>query len=290
MAFNPAHFDLGSSGTIAAAQTVSHELAAALLRYEDDKKKREFNQGAFEFLSTQSDSSGKPLVTPEILQKWHKMNPDQQAGTLSGLGATLQQTQKEKLVKMQIDAQNQTSPYAGQKIYDDSGTDIGVWDEKGNAHLYPGGSAKRERLYLTDQERADAERAGVVPLRQSDGSFQYREDPNSPINQGGMDPVPIADPRDPTKFIGLRQPNGTVKYFPRSSSMQELVDLGYMTPPAAARTKVQPGTAAPPSATPAPASSAAPAKVRVKRPDGQIGLIPADQLSAALAAGYQPVQ
>jgi hypothetical protein len=50
-----------------------------------------------------------------------------------------------------------------------------------------------------------------------------------------------------------------------------------------------------PNNAPATPSAAAPApppkgKVRVKRPDGQIGLVPAEQLQSALAQGYQRVQ
>jgi hypothetical protein len=51
-------------------------------------------------------------------------------------------------------------------------------------------------------------------------------------------------------------------------------------------------TGSPPATVPSPSVATAPpkGKVRVKRPDGQIGLIPAEQLQSALAQGYQRVQ
>lgn len=160
MAFNPANFNLGA-GRVQAAESI----AKALRRWEDDKRKTEFNQGMFETLSTQTKANGEPLVTPELLQKWHSMNPDAQAGALSLMAGTLQQEQKKELTQMHIDAADRTSPFSGQKVYDDAGNDVGVYDDRGTVHLY-----RQQRMTQDTEGDLDAE---GNPVLSADGTM-YR--------------------------------------------------------------------------------------------------------------------
>src|SRR5436305_10391154 len=112
MPFTQLNTDFGGKFTAAAGAEVGSDIAKALQRYEEDKKKRQFNDGVFEVLKDQTDSEGNSYISPEALSRWNSINPDKQAGILSAAGAKIQDDKKTKLVKMQIDASNQTSPYA----------------------------------------------------------------------------------------------------------------------------------------------------------------------------------
>jgi hypothetical protein len=141
MPYDPGIQFRGDQYMAQAGQNIGDDLTKALTRYREDKKKAEFNQGIFDSLQGKTDATGKPFIPPEAIARWNSLNPDKQAGYLSSAGAAMQEDQKVKLAQMQIDAANKTSPFAGQKIYNDKGGEVGVYDERGTPHYYPGGPA-----------------------------------------------------------------------------------------------------------------------------------------------------
>ncbi|MFZ3377039.1 MAG: hypothetical protein WA183_15940 [Chthoniobacterales bacterium] len=83
-------------------------------------------------------------------------------------------------------------------------------------------------LYLTDEDRANAYTTHKLPLRTSKQSFQWVNDPNYHENNKGTPIDKFGRPVDPnnpkSKAVGLQQPDGTIKFYPQSTTVQELLD------------------------------------------------------------------
>ena len=255
MPFTAPSFDI-SQGVNAGQQMVS-PLQKALQKYEEDKKKTDFNQGVFDIISQQTGPNGEPYIPVKAIERWHSMNPDAQAGVLSAAGSKIQNDMAQAQLERQNKLADATANLTEAKAYNE-------WT----------GSGPDASLQLTPDEIAQGEKTGKVPLRTSGKSFMWAEDPNNPANMGQAPPSPIKDPRDPTKIIGLQDARGGIKYFPKASTLQEAMDMGLIPPPASAPAK----TAAPPAsttpadtvsvATPAEAQTLAPG-TRYKTPDGR---------------------
>jgi hypothetical protein len=93
-------------------------------------------------------------------------------------------------------------------------------------------------LNLSPQEIETGTSVGKRPLRTSERSFVWAEDPNNPVNWGGEKGTPIdkfgrpVDPNNPkSEPFGLQQPNGVVKWFPRKTTIQELREAGLIKSP-----------------------------------------------------------
>jgi hypothetical protein len=249
--YNPeAHFDIG--GSVRAGQQLVSPLQEALQKYEGERKKSMFNQGVFDIMKDKTDSSGKPYIPVEAIERWNSLNPDKQAGYLAAAGAGVKEDMERQKQQVESDLAKAHAAYYRRAL------------ANGGAGM----------LTLSPQEQEAAAKAGVVPLRQSAGSFQYKEDPNNPVNMGTAPPTPILDPRDPSKIIGLQDAKGSVKYFPRPTSTEEFQN--FMAGQGGAKAPV----AAAPSATPIPATAtvtvqtpaqaqALPPGTRYKTPDGR---------------------
>ena len=149
---------------VAGAQAVSQGLQSAIGRWQEEEKKRRFNEGMFEVLSTQTDSSGQPYVPVKAIERWQSMSPDKQAGVLSLAAARYKEdaqrrSQEQEMLTLSAEEiarakeagavplrQSRGSfqylktggpggagelPQPGTAVLDDAGNQIGVWDAKG---------------------------------------------------------------------------------------------------------------------------------------------------------------
>lgn len=213
-----------------AGQAFVSPLDEALQKYENERKKTLFNQGVFDIMKGKTDSAGNPYIPVEAIARWDSLNPDKQAGYLAAAGSSIKEDMQKAAQKRQDALAEAQANLANAKANQ-------AWT----------GQDADSTLNLSPDEINRAQTAGVVPLRQSKGSFQYREDPNNPVNMGQAPPTPIMDPRDPTKMLGLQDARGGVKYFPKPSTLQEAMDLGLIpptnkpaAPPPSAASPIQP--------------------------------------------------
>lgn len=253
-------FDIGGSARAGESlgQAIANPSVEAWQRLLGEKKKKDFNDAVLYQFKDKTDSSGNPLVPLDAIARWESLNADKQAGYLSAAGASVKEDMARQSQKRQDDLAAAQANLAQAKAFQ-------AWT----------GQGPDSTLNLSPQEQAAADKAGMVPLRQSAGSFQYREDPNNPVNMGTAPPVPIMDPRDKTKIIGLQDARGSIKYFPRPTSVEEFQN--FMTAQNGAKA---PAAAAAPASTPIPATAtitvqtpeeaqALPPGTRYKTPDGR---------------------
>lgn len=262
MPYNPqASFDIG--GSVRAGQALVSPLQEALQKYEEQRKKTLFNQGVFDIMKEKTDSAGKPYIPVEAIARWDSLNPDKQAGYLSAAGSSM----KEDLQKQQLDRQNTLADAQANLAHAKANQ---IWT----------GQDAESSLTLSPEEKAAAQKAGVVPLRQSRGSFQYKESPESAAAMRSGQPVYHPETGH---VVGVYDTKGNPRFFAKEGTVD----------PMKAKMAEMMGGGAAPAATPAPVkppTAATGGKVRVRRPDGQIGIIPAEQLPTALAQGYQQIQ
>lgn len=238
MPFEAPHFSLSDS--VNAGQQLVSPLQKALQKYEEDKRKTDFNQGAFDLMATQTGPDGQPYIKPEILEKWHRMNPDAQAGTLAGIGGQI----KNDMEKAQLDRQNQ--------LADAQATYYKAHADQASADAFQKwtGTGADASFEPSPEQHAAAKAVGKIWLPMGPKNGQWVEDPNNPVNMGQAPPTEIKDPRDPSKIIGLQDARGGIKYFPKPSTLQEAMDMGLI-----------PKTNPPPPATPAASPAATPIAV-----------------------------
>lgn len=167
-------------------------------------------------------------------------------------------------------------------------------------------SPEKERLQLTPEEQEAYTKAGKIPLRVSAGSFATGELPETEAIDVDAQGSPIFSGDESLYRSGGKWKPVTEPMRKAREDYKAQIEAQQKAEEDAAK-KAQPGlferifggSKAPP--TPAPVAVGAPGaaavapstrviapggKVRVKAPNGQVGLIPAAQLEAAVAAGY----
>lgn len=108
-----------------AAGVVAENIQKSLARFREDRQKKEFNEGVFDYLSQQKDPQGQPYIPHESLAKWYSMKPDQQAGVLSLAGAKMHEDVKSasqiRILKAQEKADAAANSGVAQPLRDPQG-------------------------------------------------------------------------------------------------------------------------------------------------------------------------
>lgn len=249
-----------------AANVLSGDLQKALARYEDNKKQREYNTGLLDSIKDLQDSNGQPYVPIEALQRWDALSGDRQAGVIAGAAR-----------RITYDLQQQAGDRAQQQL------DI----ERNRI------AQDNEPFTPSDDDFAAARRAGGELVEVQPGRYQFLSYPNS-NRQGAGDGTPVADPRDPTKIIGIQQTNGVIKLLPRPTSADVIAQAIKEAREAASGggnagsaqqpgwyerlfgsnptpTPTPPSKSTPPAMIPSPTPTPTPVPAaRIKAPNGQI--------------------
>jgi hypothetical protein len=188
----------------------------ALKEYEEAKRQQMVGDMTMELGSKiKNPATGEPYVSPDELNKYTRAGHTQkQSFVTAKLGLLAQQL-------------------AGQKAADEH--DVA----QAHADYYRNRAVpEAKRLVLSPQEISTGTRAGKLPLPTSEHSFQWVDDPENPVNQGGDSSTPIdrfgkpVDPNNPkAEAVGLRQSNGVVKFYPRPTTVQELRQAGIIKSP-----------------------------------------------------------
>lgn len=191
-------------------------------------------------------------------------------------------------------------PFAHTKIYS-TGPDgqqqieMGEYGPNGQPHYYPGSQNPGQMFQPDEQTRKVMQDSGYTwgqqsnragrwintnankPDLASDGNPMFTPDGTGFVSHGQVKPITDAMRSQRMIYQSQQPQSGPAPASPSTPPLQP--DPGIMQNPFGST----------PPATPSPSPTAT-SKVRVKRPDGQVGLIPAEQLQSALAAGYSQVQ
>lgn len=245
------------------------------------------------------------LLSDDEERKFHEGNANQRNAIVMAATPRLVNAMQEK----RLAKENYVSPYAQQPVWmndPQSGESYqaGVYDERGTPHFSPyGGSARGAQTFTPDDATATGLKdAGYTwaqtstrsgrwintdaskPDLDASGNPAFTPDGTGYISRGQVKPITDAM-RSQRMLYQSQQPQGGPSASPSVAPRPTLQpDPTIMQNPFGGSSSPAPVTTAP-SLTPTASS-----KVRVKRPDGQVGLIPVEQLQSALAAGYSQIQ
>jgi hypothetical protein len=155
-------------GITNAGNILSDSLVKTLQKLDEQRKTQAFGDSVIEHLSQTKDQSGQPYVPAEQLLKYHQGSSSQKQGIVQGA-----------LANATFDAQRQ----AAQQKQALEQAQIGYYGAHGDymrAQAAAAGAPGADTLNLTPEEMDAANRAGKIPLRSSQKSFQYADMPEAP--------------------------------------------------------------------------------------------------------------
>lgn len=294
-------------GITGAGNVLSEAMVKAIEKIDQTKKEDAFGDFVMDHYSKVKGPDGQPYVPIEALAKYHAAASSARAGMVHAVLANatfdLQNGQLARQNRL-ADAQtnlNEAKAFASWTGQDSGGsndpTQIDPYTDPGTRQTVPGMGVVRKTgqvVRTSGPELEDPDKFG----RFWNGKqyVQMRKDKVDPMTalatidrQNEIDGVTkqIAEHENQLakgskydgEWLGMGGTKRTTIIEGLKEKRRALVEGGMGTAPAAPATASTPQ----PVATP----GAAPQQIRVKAPDGRIGMIPASQLPGALAAGYQ---
>ncbi len=243
------------NGITGAANVISDDLVKTLQKLDEQKKVNAFNDVMKDKLSTIKDPTGAPYIPADALLRYEQAGPTQRTGIVQGAMASAQlDAERQKAASDAAAKAAETNYYGAHAAYMNTRA-ASEGQDSGGVQIQP---------YTDPVSNKPVPGMGIV--KGPGNQFQI-------VDKSGLMGGGVKVEKDPQSgALFYRDARGN----PRPISQGDVV--GGQIAAAA-------GSSSPQSPPPTPAQSAPPGKVRVKGPDGNLYLVPAEQLQQAITKG-----